>query len=217
MMRKHTASRGVRLALYSKALYLSNLFVSQHIFVSLKTSKSSLTIMTFENTENPTIEQSPQEQMVEQQIRTWEVLDTDVLDVMQNIPRENFFPERLKSFSQTDSSFQIRKDFLMPPPSVQGKILQALSIDSEDAILQLGSGSGYLTACLAELGGHVYTVGCEQTEHESIKDVCTELNIKNIGFVERPWNTMLSAIENQYDTVVSQYAYVWNESQKMNG
>jgi len=163
--------------------------------------------MSFETSTNETLAQSPQTQMVEQQVRAWEVLDTDVLETMQNIPRENFFPDRLKAFAHTDSSFTIDNGFLIPSPSVQGKVLQALSLDPIDTILQIGAGSGYLTACLAELGSHVCTMDAENTFLDQIKSTCSELKITNLDVVQQEWKTLLSTIENTYDAIVSQHAF----------
>ena len=99
--------------------------------------------------------QNHRNQMVEQQVRAWEVLDPAVLDAMQTIPREKFLPEKYNNIAHSDVAFKLSSEFELPSPSVQGKILQALQLQQDDAIYQIGVGTGYLTACLAFLGGHV--------------------------------------------------------------
>lgn len=93
--------------------------------------------------------------MIEQQVRPWEVLDERVLDVMSRIPRENFVPERYRALAFADTNIPIGNNQVMMAPNVEGRLLQALNITPQDSILEVGTGSGYLTACLASLGRHV--------------------------------------------------------------
>ena len=151
--------------------------------------------------------QSQREQMVEQQVRTWEVLDPAVLDAMLSISRETFLPEKYKNIAHADVGFQIRSDFNVPSPSVQGKILQALQILHNDAILQIGAGSGYLSACLAYLGGHVTVSDADEDILNQSLTACQNLNFKNLTANHVAWNNALNAGEKKYDVIVSQYAY----------
>ena len=96
--------------------------------------------------------------MIEQQVRTWEVLDQRVLDTMNRIPRENFVPEHYRSLAFVDTEIPIGNDQVMMAPKVEGRLLQALNITPQDSILEIGTGSGYLTACLASLGKHVTSI-----------------------------------------------------------
>ncbi len=96
--------------------------------------------------------------MIEQQIRPWEVLDTRVLDVIRQIPREQFVPESYKNLAFADIEIPLGQGQLMMSPKLEGRLLQALNINPQDRILEIGTGSGYLTACLAALGGNVVTV-----------------------------------------------------------
>jgi len=99
--------------------------------------------------------------MIEQQVRPWEVLDQRVLDAMQAIPRENFVPEQYRSLAFADTNIPIGHDQVMMTPNVEGRLLQALAIGPQDTILEIGTGSGYLTACLATLGKHVTSIDIE--------------------------------------------------------
>ena len=96
--------------------------------------------------------------MIEQQVRTWEVLDQRVLDIMSRIPRENFVPEQYRSLAFADTNIPLGNKQVMMAPNVEGRLLQALNITPDDSILEIGTGSGYLTACLASLGKHVTSI-----------------------------------------------------------
>lgn len=100
--------------------------------------------------------------MIEQQVRPWEVLDQRVLDTMNRIPRENFVPEQYRSLAFADIDIPIGHGQVMMAPKVEGRLLQALNITPEDTILEIGTGSGYLTACLASLGRHVTSIDIVQ-------------------------------------------------------
>lgn len=96
--------------------------------------------------------------MVEQQIRPWEVLDERVLEVQSTLPRELFVPERYQRLAYADTQIPIGHDQVMMEPRVEGRLLQALDVRPDDEVLEIGTGSGYLAACLAELGGRVLSV-----------------------------------------------------------
>jgi protein-L-isoaspartate(D-aspartate) O-methyltransferase len=92
------------------------------------------------------------QQMVDQQIRTWEVLDPRVLDVFSLVPREAFVPPQYRELAFADAALPIGLGQSMLAPKIQGRILQALSVASTDSVLEVGSGTGYLAACLSLLG-----------------------------------------------------------------
>jgi protein-L-isoaspartate(D-aspartate) O-methyltransferase len=93
------------------------------------------------------------QQMVDQQIRTWEVLDPRVLDVFALVPREAFVPAEYRELAFADTPIPIGLGQSMLAPKIQGRILQALSVGATDSVLEVGSGTGYLAACLSLLGG----------------------------------------------------------------
>ena len=95
------------------------------------------------------------QQMVDQQIRTWEVLDPRVLDVFSMVPREAFVPPQYRELAFADAPIPIGFGQTMLAPKLQGRILQALSIGAADSVLEVGSGTGYLSACLSLLGASV--------------------------------------------------------------
>lgn len=99
--------------------------------------------------------------MVEQQIRTWDVLDSHVLDLLLTLPREEFVPERFRKLAFSDMCVPLGKGEVMMPPKVEARLLQALEVQPTDKILEIGTGSGYLTALLARLGKQVLSVEIE--------------------------------------------------------
>lgn len=96
--------------------------------------------------------------MIEQQIRPWDVLDATVLDLLKRIPRENFVPKEYQGLAFADIEIPIGFGQTMLSPKMEGRILQALQIRKTDKVLEVGTGSGYLTALLATLAQHVYSV-----------------------------------------------------------
>lgn len=101
---------------------------------------------------------STRQQMVDQQIRTWEVLDPRVLDVLADVPREIFVPRDYRELAFADAQIPIGHGQNMLAPKIHGRILQILNVRPEDRILEIGTGTGYLTACLARLGSQVTSI-----------------------------------------------------------
>jgi protein-L-isoaspartate(D-aspartate) O-methyltransferase len=95
------------------------------------------------------------QQMIEQQVHTWEVFDERILNVMREVPREAFVPAAYQSVAFADSMIPLDQGQWMLPPKVHGRILQTLEPPVDDVALEIGSGSGYLTACLARLCARV--------------------------------------------------------------
>ncbi|MFQ5761179.1 MAG: protein-L-isoaspartate O-methyltransferase [Acidiferrobacterales bacterium] len=96
--------------------------------------------------------------MVEQQIRPWEVLDQQVLDLMHRSPREAYVPEAWRNCAYVDMNIPLGHDQVMMAPKLEARLLQELAIQPKDKILEVGTGSGYMTSLLATLGGRVYSV-----------------------------------------------------------
>ncbi|WP_407938211.1 protein-L-isoaspartate O-methyltransferase family protein [Nitrosospira briensis] len=96
--------------------------------------------------------------MIEQQIRTWEVLDQEVLKLLFELRREEFVPAAYRSLAFVDMEIPLGYGEVMLAPKMEARILQELQVKKTDRILEVGSGSGYLTALLAAKGGSVYSV-----------------------------------------------------------
>ena len=103
--------------------------------------------------------------MVEQQIRTWEVLDQDVLDLLYTVSREEFVPPEYRNLAFTDMEIPLRKNAgegqKMWAPRLEARVLQELAPKRTDRVLEIGTGSGYLTALLAHRAAQVYSVEIE--------------------------------------------------------
>ena len=96
--------------------------------------------------------------MVEQQIRTWEVLDQNVLDLLFAVRREEFVPPQYRSLAFFDMEIPLGHGESMLAPKLEARMLQELAIKPTDRILEVGTGSGYMTALLARRGAHVTSV-----------------------------------------------------------
>lgn len=98
------------------------------------------------------------ENMVEQQVRPWDVLDVRVLDVLLRMPRDAFVPEAYRALAYADLAVPIGHGELMLKPVVEGRMLQALALAPTDDVLQVGTGSGFLAACMGRLARDVVSL-----------------------------------------------------------
>ena len=129
--------------------------------------------------------------MVEQQIRPWEVLDQEVLKLLFELRREEFVPAAYRSLAFVDMEIPLGYGEAMLAPKFEARILQELQVRETDRILEIGSGSGYLTALLARKGGHVYTVEIvpelkamaeKNLDSHGIRNVTLELGDASLGW-----------------------------------
>ncbi len=90
----------------------------------------------------------PREQMIEQQVRAWDVLDARVLETLRRVPRAQFVPGSHRFLAYADMEVPLPNGQHMLRPSVVGRLLQALELTGTEQVLEIGSGSGYVTACL---------------------------------------------------------------------
>ncbi|MDR2871988.1 MAG: protein-L-isoaspartate O-methyltransferase [Xanthomonadaceae bacterium] len=98
------------------------------------------------------------EMMVEQQIRPWDVLNARVLETLAQMPREAFVPETLRKLAYVDTEIPLGHGASMMKPVVEGRMLQALDIQPNETVLEIGSGSGFISACLGALGHEVVSL-----------------------------------------------------------
>lgn len=97
-------------------------------------------------------------QMIDQQVRAWEVLDERVLAVLGSLRREEFVPEGFRDVAFADSAIPLLHGQHMLPPKLEGRILQSLGVQRGDEALEVGTGSGFFAACLAGLARHVRSI-----------------------------------------------------------
>src|SRR5919204_1128255 len=131
--------------------------------------------------------------MVEQQIRTWDVLDQDVLDLLYVVPREEFVPQQHRALAFSDLQIPLGEGERMWEPKLEARVLQELDVHKADRVLEVGTGSGYLTALLAHRAAHVYSVeikpdlaafGRRNLERHGANNVTLE-----VGDASRGWPT----------------------------
>ncbi|MBK5970241.1 MULTISPECIES: protein-L-isoaspartate O-methyltransferase family protein [Thiorhodovibrio] len=110
--------------------------------------------------------------MMEQQVRPWQVLDAKVLDIMGSLPREHFVPDAYQGLAYADLEIPIgeKPSQCMLPPRIVGRLLQALQLESTDRVYEVGTGTGYATACLAQLGEAVHSVDIDPTLAEQARE-----------------------------------------------
>lgn len=97
-------------------------------------------------------------QMVNQQVRGWNVYNEDVLNMLRELPREQFVPPGLEMLAFADTAIAIGHGQHMMTPTIEGRLLQALGLTGTERVLEIGTGSGFMTACLASLAAHVTSI-----------------------------------------------------------
>ncbi len=120
--------------------------------------------------------------MIEQQVRPWDVLDDQVLETLSCTPREDFVPESCRALAFSDISIPLPHDQVMMPPRLEGRLLQSLLLKPTDQVLEIGTGSGYLTACLARLAGSVHSVDIFEDFIEAAGRKLEAHDIRNVTF-----------------------------------
>ncbi|MDR2875272.1 MAG: protein-L-isoaspartate O-methyltransferase [Methylobacillus sp.] len=96
--------------------------------------------------------------MIEQQIRPWDVLDPAVLELLDKVPRENFVPPRYLGLAFADLEIPVGHGQTMLAPKLQARIVQSLDLKKSDRVLEIGTGTGFMTALMAHLAKHVLSV-----------------------------------------------------------
>lgn len=119
--------------------------------------------------------------MVEQQVRPWEVLDPRVLELLETTHREDFVPVRYRKMAFADLAIPLDHDQNMMKPVVEGRLLQSLELKPDETVLEIGTGSGFITACLAQLAKRVVSVDIHE---QFTKEAEAKLKDKDILNVE---------------------------------
>jgi protein-L-isoaspartate(D-aspartate) O-methyltransferase len=131
--------------------------------------------------------------MIQQQIRPAEVLDQRVLDTIEQTPREEFVPAQYRDLAFSDTNIPLGHGEVMMKPILEARLLQALNIQPEDLVLEIGTGSGYFTALLARLGGKVVSVDIEPEFIAQAEEKLTAQGINNVtlkeGDAAQGWKT----------------------------
>ena len=122
--------------------------------------------------------------MVEQQIRPWDVLDFDILDALDAIPREAFVSREQQGYAYADLTLALPNGSAMLEPKVVARLIQGLALKKTDKVLEIGTGSGYASAVLAKLAGEVVTVDIDPAQQQRAKSVLDGLGFDNIVYAE---------------------------------
>ena len=142
--------------------------------------------------------------MVEQQIRPWSVLDDTVLHTMGSIPRDSFVVDSMKSMAYADIEIPMEHGESMMFPRMEGRLLQELELDIDDEVLEIGTGSGYVTACMATMAKHVDSIDIYDDFLQSASERLKANNIANILLENKDGLTALdptSRGSKKYDAI----------------
>lgn len=139
--------------------------------------------------------------MVEQQIRPWEVLDQDVLDLLMNVKREEFVPAAYKNLAFSEIEIPIGHGQVMLKPVIEGKILQALQLKRSETVLEIGAGSGYFAALLAGCSDAVRSIEIEPALASLARENLSRYGIENV-LVEEGDGAQGWAEHGPYDVIV---------------
>ena len=139
--------------------------------------------------------------MIEQQIRPWEVLDPQVLDLLFVVKREDFVPAAYRNLAFADLEIPLGSGQVMLAPRIEARLLQELGIQKTDKVLEIGTGSGYMAALLAARAEHVVTVECrpeladfarQNLERAGVANVAVEVGDGANGWSQRgPYDVIL--------------------------
>ncbi|MFD2111213.1 protein-L-isoaspartate O-methyltransferase family protein [Thiorhodococcus fuscus] len=122
--------------------------------------------------------------MIQQQIRPWGVLDDRALEAMTEIPREPFVPDAYLGLAYSDIEIPIGSAASMLAPRIVGHLLQALAVKPGDKVLEIGTGSGYVSACLSWLGARVFSLEIDATLAAEARERLAALKFERIEIRE---------------------------------
>lgn len=122
--------------------------------------------------------------MVEQQIRPWDVFDKNVLTLLSKFKREDFISPEYANLAYSDIEIPLPCGQKMLSPKVEARLIQALDLHKKDKVLEIGTGSGYVTALLAKLADFVYSIEINPTNKQFAVENLTKAGIKNASIIE---------------------------------
>lgn len=152
--------------------------------------------------------------MIEQQVRPWDVLDMRILDVMAATPRHPFVPDGFESLAYSESTIPLMQGVNMLEPKIIGRFLQASNPQPNEKALEIGTGSGYQTALLAQLCHQVDTIDMNEHLLEKAKARLSQHGYQNIQFIQ---NNAYAVNANQsYDVIILNASVMQKPDQWLN-
>lgn len=139
------------------------------------------------------------QQMVDQQIRTWEVSDDAVLAVCNEVPRDRFVPAGCEMVAYADTEIPLGHGQVMLRPGIVGRLLQALAIRPHETVLEIGTGSGYLTACLAAMAKSVVSLEYYEDLHRHAAETLRDNAVENVSLLHM--DAMRELPQGEFDVV----------------
>jgi protein-L-isoaspartate(D-aspartate) O-methyltransferase len=140
------------------------------------------------------------QKMIEQQVRAWDVFDPDVLEVLSKVPREQFVPFGYEILAFADTEIPIGRGQSMMTPTVEGRVLQALDLDGTEKVLEIGSGNGFLTACLSRLAEQVTSLEIFEDLKKRAADNLADAGIDNVELLSMDATQELP--DGKFDAIV---------------
>ena len=137
--------------------------------------------------------------MIEQQIRPWEVLDNRVLSTLDRIDRADFVDQKYHGLAYADCQIPITDTVRMLPPTVEGRMLQALLVDKKDVALEIGCCCGYISACLGQLAKQVDSIDGNAALIDKAQKNIQQLSITNVSFEQL--NHQQLSQDKKYDVI----------------
>jgi protein-L-isoaspartate(D-aspartate) O-methyltransferase len=142
---------------------------------------------------------SARRQMIEQQVRAWDVLDAAVLAVMERVPREEFTPPAYRDLAFADMCVPLGHGQAMLSPMLEGRVLQSLAIQPEERALEIGTGSGYFAACLGGLARQVRSLEIFPDLADAARDSLVRTGVGNVTV--ETLDAMTLASDGAYDVI----------------
>lgn len=139
------------------------------------------------------------QKMIEQQVRAWDVFDPMVLEALWEIPRERFVPDGFEALAFADTEIPIGHGQSMMTPTVEGRALQALALTGVEKVLEIGTGSGFLTACLGRLAELVTSIDLHDDFLERAGSRLADNGIDNVKLMSM--DGMNALPDGKYDAI----------------
>lgn len=139
------------------------------------------------------------QQMVRQQVRAWDVLDADILAILAAVPREQFVPQGFETLAFAETEIPIGHGQSMMTPTVEGRLLQSLALEKSDDVLEIGTGSGFVSACLARLADSVTSIDLYPDFLERAAGNLADSGISNVELLEM--DAMHELPDRQFDAI----------------